>query len=319
MLVNELAARDRSDWSVIVARPPLCEDARVSRFHYSCPMRWGDLDAQGHVNNAVLLEYLQEARVEFLLNGPPVMHQLLATGVLVAAHQVEYLAPIGYDGSPVELELWVSSVGGARFEIGYDISNAHRLTGRARTVGVAYDLTGASLRRLLPEERAGFAAWLDAGEPLRRLAKVGVGKHPHRFKIRVRWSDLDSYGHVNNVKFYDYAQEARLALMAEALGFRAGSRDTDGSEGSEGSNGSRGEVWVIARQDLEYLRPLDFRLEPYEVATGVVAVGNRSITLSVELWDPPTGTVYATARTVLVSPSPVTEPQRTTLARYAAS
>jgi acyl-CoA thioester hydrolase len=268
-------------------------------------MRWGDLDAQGHVNNAVLLEYLQEARVEFLLNGPPVLHQLLATGVLVAAHQVEYLAPITYDGGPVELELWVSSVGGARFEIGYDLFHAGRLTGRARTVGVAYDLSGASLRRLLPEERAGFAAWLDAGEPLRRLDKVSVGKHPHRFKIRVRWSDLDSYGHVNNVKFYDYAQEARLALMAEALGF-----PTE-------SDASGGEVWVIARQDLEYVRPLDFRLEPYEVATAVSAVGNRSITLAVELRDPAMSTVYATARTVLVSPSPVTADQRATLARYA--
>jgi acyl-CoA thioester hydrolase len=60
-------------------------------------------------------------------------------------------------------------------------------------------------------------------------------------------------------------------------------------------------------------------LETYEVATAVVDVGNRSITLSVELRDPPTGTVYATARTVLVSPLPVTDAQRTTLARYAAS
>ncbi len=277
----------------------------MTRFHYSCPMRWGDLDAQGHVNNAVLLEYLQEARVEFLLTGPPVMHQLLATGVLVASHQVEYLAPIHYDGAPAELELWVESVGGSRFEIGYDISHAHRLTGRARTVGVAYDLTRASLRRLLPEERAEFAARLETGVALRRLPKVSVGKHPHRFPIRVRWSDLDSYGHVNNVKFYDYAQEARLALMAEALGF-----PTD-------SSSAGGEVWVIARQDLEYLRPLDFRLPPYEVATGVAQVGTRSITLSVELRDPATDTVYATARTVLVSPSPLTDDQRATLARYA--
>ena len=265
-------------------------------------MRWGDLDAQGHVNNAVVLEYLQEARVEFLLTGPPVMHRLLATGVLVASHQVEYLAPIGFDGSPVELELWVESVGGSRFELGYDISHGHRLTGRARTVGVAYDLTRASLRRLLPEERAEFAARLERGEPLRTLPRVPLGPHPHRFPIRVRWSDLDSYGHVNNVKFYDYIQEARLALMDEALGFP-----------------SEGEVWVIARQDLEYARPLDFRLEPYEVRTGVVSIGTRSITLSIQLADPGTDTVYATARTVLVSPTPVTDDQREALSAYAAS
>ena len=36
-------------------------------------MRWGDMDAQGHVNNAAYLDYLQEARVHFLLTGPPAM------------------------------------------------------------------------------------------------------------------------------------------------------------------------------------------------------------------------------------------------------
>ena len=38
-------------------------------FQFSCPLRWGDLDAQGHVNNAVVVDYLQEARVAFLLSG----------------------------------------------------------------------------------------------------------------------------------------------------------------------------------------------------------------------------------------------------------
>jgi acyl-CoA thioester hydrolase len=265
-------------------------------------MRWGDLDAQGHVNNAVYLEYLQEARVEFLLTGPPIMHQLLATGVLVVSHQVEYLAPMRYDGTPVDLALWVESVGGSRFEIGYDVSHQHRLTSRARTVGVPYDLSRGTLRRLLPEERAEFAALLETGEVLRRLGKAPAGKHPHRFPIRVRWSDLDSYGHVNNVKFYDYLQEARIALVAEALGLSIDAR--------------RGEAWAVARQDLEYLRPLDFRVAPYEVATGVTAIGNRSITLSVELRDPSAPMVYATARTVLVSPAPLTDDQRAALARH---
>ncbi|HET9647621.1 MAG TPA: thioesterase family protein [Microlunatus sp.] len=277
----------------------------MSRFHYSCPMRWGDLDAQGHVNNAVFLEYLQEARVEFLLTGPPIMHQLLATGVLVVSHQVEYLSPMSYDGSPVEIELWLESVGGSRFEVGYEVSHAQRLSARARTVGVPYDLTRGTLRRLLPGERAEFAAALETGEPLRTIDKVSPGAKAHRFPIRVRWSDLDSYGHVNNVKFYDYIQEARIALMGETL--------------ERPAAGDSGEVWVIARQDLEYARPLDFRLRPYEVATGVAFVGRRSITLSVELRDPATDTVYATARTVLVSPSPLTEEQRVALDRHAVS
>jgi acyl-CoA thioester hydrolase len=292
----------------------VCEDAEVTRFHYSCPMRWGDLDAQGHVNNAVYLDYLQEARVQFLLTGPDVMHKLLASGVLVVSHQVEYLAPMTYDTTPVELELWIESVGGSRFEVGYEVSHGDHLAARARTVGVPYDLSRGSLRRLLPEERAAFAAKLETGESLRSLDRVPVGPRPHRCPIRVRWSDLDSYGHVNNVKFYDYVQEARVALMAETLG-----QERAELSGLRLSDKTReGEVWAAARQDLEYLRPLDFRLANYEVATGVVATGNRSITLSVEVRDPAAQTVYATARTVLVSPAPLTDRRRARLARYSA-
>ena len=48
-------------------------------------MRWGDMDAQGHVNNAAYLDYLQEARVAFLLSGATAAAQGVATLELGAA------------------------------------------------------------------------------------------------------------------------------------------------------------------------------------------------------------------------------------------
>lgn len=269
----------------------------MTRFRYRCPTRWSDLDAQAHVNNAIHLDYLQEARVEFLLSGPEVMHDLLTHGVLVVAHQVEYSAPIGFDGSPVTVELWVTSVGASRFEIGYELFHADRQVGRARTVATPYDLAADRLRRLHPEERAYLSAWLEPSEPLPAVDQAPAGNGAHRYPMRVRWSDLDSYGHVNNVKFFDYVQEARIALMIETLGF------------------SPDEVWVVARQDLEYRRPIDFRREPYEVLTGVAAQGNRSFTLAVAIRD--AETVYATARTVVVGPAPLLDHHRAALTRYA--
>ena len=86
----------------------------------------------------------------------------------------------------------------------------------------------------------------------------------------MRWSDLDSYGHVNNVKYFDYLQEARIAVITETVGWSAE------------------ETWVIVRQDLEYRRPMDFRTEPYEVGTVVYEIGNRSFKLAAELRDPGT-------------------------------
>ena len=37
------------------------------------PMRWGDMDAMGHVNNTVYFRYLEISRIEWLhsLGGPP--------------------------------------------------------------------------------------------------------------------------------------------------------------------------------------------------------------------------------------------------------
>ena len=45
------------------------EPSGGARFRYLSPRRWGDLDAQGHVNNAVYLDHLQDARVAFLHAG----------------------------------------------------------------------------------------------------------------------------------------------------------------------------------------------------------------------------------------------------------
>jgi len=266
----------------------VCQDAGV--MHYGCPLRWGDMDAQGHLNNAAFLDYLQEARVSFLLGGPPALQQLLSTGVLVVGHQVEYLRPVKFSHRPIGIDLWVDAVGGSRFVIGYDVYDGPALAARARTSAVPFDLATNRLRRLSLEERQLLAAELAPQEPLRPLARAGAAGG-HRYALSVRWSDLDSYGHVNNVKFFDYVQEARVALIEEYLGWSAD------------------DVWVIVRQDLEYLRPMDFRTAPYEVETAVADVGSRSVTLAVEIRDPDSGTAFATARTVLVGVSPLTAEQ----------
>jgi acyl-CoA thioester hydrolase len=262
---------------------------------YLCPLRWGDLDAQGHVNNASYLDYLQEARVDFLLSGPPIMQRLLDTGVLVVSHQLEYLHPVHFSEEPIRIELWVDSIGASRFTIGYELFSGEPLVARARTGAAPFDLASNSLRRLLPEERTALEAVHAPGQPLSPLPRAGRHESGHSYPLRVRWSDLDSYGHVNNVKYYDYIQEARIALMSQVLEWSAE------------------DVWVIVRQDMEYLRPIDFRTEPYEVRTVVAAIGQRSFTLAVDINDPGSGTVFATARTVVVGQAPLSNTARSRL------
>ena len=267
-------------------------------FVYHCPVRWGDLDAQGHVNNAAYLDYLQEARVHFLLGGPPATRQLLHSGVLVVSHSVEYLRPIGFGDRPLAIAVWVDAIGGSRFWIGYDVVDGNDLAARARTAVVPFDLEGGVLRRLTADEREILTGHLAPAEPLRPLSRIRSIGNGHRYPLAVRWSDLDSYGHVNNVKFYDYIQEARIALVDETVHW---SPET---------------VWMVARQDVDYLAPLDFRLEPYEVCTLVTAIGTRSFTLAVEIRDPESGTVYASAGTIVVGSVPLSAAQRDALAAF---
>ena len=270
----------------------------MSPYTHSCPMRWGDMDAQGHINNAAYLDYLQEARVAFLLSGSSVLHHLLDSGVLVVNHQLEYVKPVIFSDRPLTTNLWVDAIGGSRFTIGYEVYDGADLAARARTGVVPFDLASNELRRLTTEERELLGRALAAAEPLRPLPKVPVPADHHRYPMTVRWSDVDSYGHVNNVKYYDYVQEARISLVSDSVGWEPEA------------------VWMVVRQDLEYLKPIDFRIEPYEVGTAISMIGNRSFTVTAEISDPLSSTVYATARTVVVGVSPLTADQRSALDRW---
>jgi acyl-CoA thioester hydrolase len=91
----------------------------------------------------------------------------------------------------------------------------------------------------------------------------------HRYDCHVRFSDVDVYGHVNNVKYFEYYQEARLAFLM-SLG-----RD----------DGERGFSLVVARLDVDYKRPVLFRPEPYLVESRVSRIGTSSFDVSAEILD----------------------------------
>lgn len=252
------------------------------------PLRWVDLDAQGHVNNAVVADYLQEARVRFLLEGANAA--LLGNGTLVVGHQVEYLAPVEFANDPVEVRLWLGQVGASRFTIGYEVVQGEVIAARARTVLCIFDFQAGGPRRMTHDERAWFVDRSGELPPLRELAKARPGPHAFRAPLTVRWTDLDAYGHVNNVRFFDFVAEARVHMSSEAD--EAGNRMSAAAEA--------GHLWMVVRQDLDYLAQLDHRLEPYETRVAVVDIGRTSMTLVAEVTDPLTGRAQARTITVLV-------------------
>lgn len=255
----------------------------MTRFETDLPTRWGDLDAQAHVNNARFVDYLQEARVNFLDAGDN--NHMLGNGVLVVRHELEYLRPVDFSDDPVRAVMAVDKVGGARFTIGYELFDGDNVAARAITTLARFDIATGRVRRLTDAEREVFRRDAEPFVELREIPRPRWTTEGHHTPIRVRWSDLDAYGHVNNAMFYDYIQEARMRMM------RSISRTAFREGGTL--------LWMVVRQDVDYVTQLPFRHEDYDCVTVISKVGNTSMTLAAELRDE-AGTVYAAARTVLV-------------------
>ena len=68
------------------------------RFVYHCALRWSDLDAYGHVNNARFLTLYEEARVAlmFVARARGRASTSFEEGVVIARHEVDYLRPVDY-------------------------------------------------------------------------------------------------------------------------------------------------------------------------------------------------------------------------------
>lgn len=240
------------------------------------------------MNNAAVLDYLQEARVAYLLDSP--MSHLLGHGIIVVSHQVEYLAAIGFSAAPLEVTMQVGDVSAARFTMAYDVLQGGRVVVRARTVICLFDFEAGRPRSLAPDERAWFAAQAEPLEPLRDVGDHRVGAMAHTQPLVVRWSDIDRYAHVNNTLYYDYLGEARVALYAELLPDAVkATADVDPAH-----------RWLVARQDLVHRGQMTYRREPYAVRTAVGPLGRTSAVLAAEIVDPATTQPMARALTVVV-------------------
>jgi len=128
----------------------------------SVPVRWGDLDAYGHVNNVAIVGLLEQARVQaFWDPGAPVLPTLAAgtpLQVVVADAHVTYRRAIPYVQA-VDVAVTVPQIGGASFVIAYEITVDGELAVSATTTLVLIDVATGRPQRLDAQQRERLATF----------------------------------------------------------------------------------------------------------------------------------------------------------------
>jgi len=262
----------------------------VVRHLYRCPIRWADLDMLGHVNNVIYVDYLQEARIDMLLtHAPDTRSADLAEGLVVVRHEVQFAAPLLFRPEPVSIECWVTEIRAGSFTMAYEVfdetDEGRRVYLRAMTLLTPFVFAEERPRRLSAGEKDVLRRFLDASPlspsaPMTEPKVVEEGAYP----LQVRFSDVDVYGHVNNVKYFEYFQEARISYIRQ-LAHRL--------------EGSLGVQFVVAQCDVDYRVPIIFRPEPYLVRSWVSQVGRSSFVMESAILDG--DALLSRARVVMVT------------------
>jgi len=126
----------------------------------------------------------------------------------------------------------------------------------------------------------------------------------------MRWSDMDSFRHINNVQYLRFLEDARVDWL-----FRRDDQQRGEDEG-----------FMVVRNEIDYRRQLVYRHTPIPIELWVSRLGNGSFEVSydvVDTADDGTRLVYAQAKSVLATvnlhdghPRRLSEEFRTFLAQF---
>jgi acyl-CoA thioester hydrolase len=160
--------------------------AAAPRIHVPIHLRWGDLDALGHVNNTSMLKLLEEARLRAFWKGdgtepaPPtavfemdVLESGGSRATLIARQEIEYYRPVPYGQRPLDVQLWIGRMGGSSADVCFEVysplgSGQPVLYARATAVVVMVDTATGRPMRWTAAERAAWEPFLDTPIEYRR-------------------------------------------------------------------------------------------------------------------------------------------------------
>jgi acyl-CoA thioester hydrolase len=121
------------------------------RFTNKQYVRWGDLDAFGHVNNSTYLIFAQEARYAW--------SKMIE--MVVARAEVDFIAPIYTGDIYIDVEIWVNKIGTSSFGVTYEMKHENELLAVVKTVQVTVSMDTKKSRPLNDAEREFLNKYLE--------------------------------------------------------------------------------------------------------------------------------------------------------------
>lgn len=115
---------------------------KIDGFHYktSIPIRFADIDAFGHVNNAVYLTYFEIARSVYWKEI--IQWDWNTTGIIIRKNEIEYLKPIVLSDE-IFAYVRTSRIGDSSFDVDYvlvkKVNGSEEICTKGTTQCVAYD------------------------------------------------------------------------------------------------------------------------------------------------------------------------------------
>ena len=125
-------------------------------------VRWDDLDAMTHVNNAKYLTFAQEARFVWSTSVfSSAMNASTLIEMVVARAEVDFIEPIYEGGRFVDVEISVEKIGTSSFVVLYTIGDEGKVFDKVKTVQVAISLETKKSRPLSDKEKEFLTKYLE--------------------------------------------------------------------------------------------------------------------------------------------------------------
>lgn len=186
------------------------------------PVRGNEIGFTGSVSPGGIARYCEWSRWTFFLDEKASALRAGFKGGVARAQTIEIHGAFTYP-EDVVVDLWIARVGGSSLDFGHELRTAGgALVARARVTIVQLGPNG---KEPFPEWLASHVLPREAPTPLELSASAPTdGVYTHAWQVRP--SDLDQFRHVNQARYVDHADDARLFALGEghAAGFEGGVR-----------------------------------------------------------------------------------------------